>query len=259
MGAIVEMIRTIAQQTNLLALNATIEAARAGEAGKGFAVVASEVKSLAGHTSKATDEIAAQVAAIQQSTLEAVGDIRSISSAVTEIDTLTRSVADAIAQQNDATGEIARAISQASKSSTSASENVESVASVIGETNDEANRVAQATGLLSGSAKSLTEAVDAFLRDLAQDVKNRRTAVRRQSDQGVAVLAGGARIKTKLLDISDSGAKIAVAGKIRQGDHFVLEFEDQTQTQATVVWLTDGFAGLQFDQPLSALADKHVA
>jgi methyl-accepting chemotaxis protein len=38
-GAIVVIIRTIAQQTNLLALNATIEAARAGEMGKGFAVV----------------------------------------------------------------------------------------------------------------------------------------------------------------------------------------------------------------------------
>ncbi len=258
-GAIVEMIRTIAQQTNLLALNATIEAARAGEAGKGFAVVASEVKTLAGHTSRATDEIAAQVAAIQQATLEAVDDIRLISGAVTEIDTLTHSVANAIAQQNDATGEIARAISQASQSSASASLNVESVASVIGETNDEANRVAQATGHLSDTAKKLTETVDAFLNDLAQDVKNRRAAVRRQSDQGVVLLAGGARIKTKLADISDGGAKIVVAGNIRQGDHFTLEFEDQTQAQAIVAWLSDGFAGLKFDQPLSDLADRRVA
>ena len=64
-GAVVGLIRAIAGQTNLLALNATIEAARAGASGSGFAVVASEVKSLAGQTSKATEEIGGQVGAIQ--------------------------------------------------------------------------------------------------------------------------------------------------------------------------------------------------
>ena len=64
-GDVVKVIRDVAGQTNLLALNATIEAARAGEAGKGFAVVASEVKSLAVQTAKATEDIAGQIAAVQ--------------------------------------------------------------------------------------------------------------------------------------------------------------------------------------------------
>jgi methyl-accepting chemotaxis protein len=71
-GAIVETIDDIAEQTNLLALNAAIEAARAGEMGKGFAVVADEVRKLAERSGRATKEIAALIAEVQQGTADAV-------------------------------------------------------------------------------------------------------------------------------------------------------------------------------------------
>ena len=109
-GEVVKLIHSIAAQTNLLALNATIEAARAGDSGRGFAVVASEVKALANQTAKATEEISAQVAAMQASTSEAVASIGGITETIAQMSEITVSISTAVEQQGDATREIARNI-----------------------------------------------------------------------------------------------------------------------------------------------------
>ncbi|WP_139051977.1 methyl-accepting chemotaxis protein [Roseibium sp. TrichSKD4] len=101
-GEVMGLIRDIANQTNLLALNATIEAARAGEAGKGFAVVAAEVKQLADQTSKATEDIASQIEAIQVSSTQAVSAIEEVSSIIESMESLAEAVAAAVEQQDHA-------------------------------------------------------------------------------------------------------------------------------------------------------------
>jgi methyl-accepting chemotaxis protein len=167
-GDVIKLIQAIAGQTNLLALNATIEAARAGEAGKGFAVVASEVKSLASETAKATEEIAMQVGAIQESTGEAVAAIRSISEVMDDINRFTTTIASAVVEQSASTEEIARNIQQAANGANDLAGNMTTVSGAIDETNRSASAVLEATNALSSQAGTLQGAVDSFLQRVAK-------------------------------------------------------------------------------------------
>jgi methyl-accepting chemotaxis protein len=126
-GEVVGLINSIAAQTNLLALNATIEAARAGDAGRGFAVVASEVKSLAGQTAKATEEISEQIADIRKVAGEAVDAIKGIGSIIGEVSEVATAIAAAVQQQGAATQDISRNTHHAAEGTKHVSDNITGV------------------------------------------------------------------------------------------------------------------------------------
>ncbi len=143
-GEVVDLINSIAAQTNLLALNATIEAARAGEAGRGFAVVASEVKNLATQTSKATEEIGAQIAEVQNNTRQAVDAISGISSTIGKINEISTAIATAVEEQEAVTRDM--------------SENMQTAALGVESITRGMNEIARSTHAVDEATRKVKEA-----------------------------------------------------------------------------------------------------
>jgi len=162
-GQIVDLIQTIAQRTNLLALNASIEAARGGEAGRGFAVVASEVKELAMRTSRATEEVAEQIRAMQESTGASVGALRAIAGQVKELESTATAIATAVDQQSIAGQDLARNIDMAARGTDQVAGNIKDVRDLSLSTGAAADQVLTSSNDLEGQAATLSAQVKNFL------------------------------------------------------------------------------------------------
>ncbi|HEY5216892.1 MAG TPA: HAMP domain-containing methyl-accepting chemotaxis protein [Pseudolabrys sp.] len=161
-GDVVKLITDIAEQTNLLALNATIEAARAGEAGRGFAVVAGEVKALAGQTSRATEEIGAQIAGMQRATVRSIEAITAIEHTIREIGNITGAIAAAVTQQGAATSEIARSVETAARRTMETANEVNLVGAATQDTRASAGAVKSVADDLGSVAGRIRNQVDQF-------------------------------------------------------------------------------------------------
>jgi methyl-accepting chemotaxis protein len=165
--SILGLIKQIAGQTDLLALNAAIEAVRAGEAGRGFAVVAQEVKSLAGQTALATDEITSKISSIQHATRHTVAANESIRKTVDEVESWAERLRQAMRSQADKVTAITAAVDETAVAAESMSSNISTIRQKTEDVTADVGRMSGGFREVDAQLANLNAAAAAFLRRFA--------------------------------------------------------------------------------------------
>ncbi len=117
----------------------------------------SEVKDLASQTGKATEEIEAQISAIQRTTEHAVQVIENVSNQIRQMSDVATGISAAVEQQGVATKEIVRNVDQAATGTNTVTSHIADVARTADQTGTAASEVLSASAPLEQASHLETQ------------------------------------------------------------------------------------------------------
>ncbi len=126
-------------------------------------MIAAEVKSLAGQTAKATEEIADQIGSIQSAAADAVQAIEQVDSIIGDMSSIATMVAAIVDQQNSAVASIAEGVSRASDEARTGAEAMSRVAGVTTNARGTSGDVSDLADAVAAEAESLEAGIRQFL------------------------------------------------------------------------------------------------
>ena len=126
-------------------------------------MVASEIKTLAGQTAKATEEIAAQITDLQAVTGDSIAAIKDIGSIIGRVAEIAAAIRSAVEEQNAATREIAASVRQAAQGSDNVTGRIRSLELDASATGTAAGEVFSFASQLAAEGNTLKVQVRQFL------------------------------------------------------------------------------------------------
>jgi methyl-accepting chemotaxis protein len=155
-GSIQEISRRVTEA-------ATVTAEAVEKAEETHQTIRSLSDAAASQTARATQEISAQVTAIQAETGRAVAAIGGIAGVIGTVNEITVGIASAVEEQGAATSEIARNVQQAAAGTTEVSQSMGQVMTAAGETGEAAGRLSGLADELSSESGNLRALVGDFV------------------------------------------------------------------------------------------------